>query len=299
MRKTGLECIYQLAKKNSKVIFIGSDLGKDTLKQFQNELPDQFYMEGISEANIISMASGLAQEGFKVYLNTIATFFTRRAFEQIALDIYAEQLDIVIYGNGGGLVYGPLGHSHTAVDDFALLYPLNNFTILAPADAHEMKSLMEQTRDYSFPTYIRLGKGGDRLITDTIKPQIGKASFFKIGSERKILFCTTGIMLQRAEEICRHIPNSNILHFSTVQPLDEQALIEQVKNHEEVIVLEEHLENGGLGTRIISSLFTNNISVKRFRHYNLGKNYIMNYGRQEELFDYLQISPKFIIQELS
>ena len=73
MRKTSLNCVYELAKKNKKVIFIGSDLGQGVLKEMKREFPDRYYMEGVSEQNIIGTAAGLAMEGFIPYINTIAT----------------------------------------------------------------------------------------------------------------------------------------------------------------------------------------------------------------------------------
>ena len=87
MRKTALDMVYELAKRDPRVVFIGSDLGPDTLKQLKAEMPKQFLMEGVSEANIVSMAAGLAMEGKIPYINTIATFLTRRCFEQIVLDL--------------------------------------------------------------------------------------------------------------------------------------------------------------------------------------------------------------------
>ena len=298
MRKSGLNQIFELAKKYNNVNFIGSDLGPGTLDQFKKELPSQFHMEGISEAHIVSMAAGLSSEGFKVYINTIAPFFTRRAFEQIALDIYAENEDVVIFGNGGGLVYGPLGHSHTAVDDFASFHSLSNMIILAPADENEMINMINQSYSIKRPIYIRLGKGGDKIVTKSKEIKIGKAIKFTKSKIPRKLICTTGIMLQRAIEIADAREDCDILHFSTVQPLDEGMLIENGSQYEEIIVLEEHLKNGGLGTRVIQALFRNSISPKKFRHYHLGDNYLDICGRQEEIFDYLKISPKYIIKEL-
>src|SRR5437764_14431095 len=86
MRKTSLDMVYELAKRDRRVVFIGSDLGPDTLKQLKAEMPNQFLMEGVSEANIVTMAAGLAMEGRIPYINTIATFLTRRCFERIVLD---------------------------------------------------------------------------------------------------------------------------------------------------------------------------------------------------------------------
>ena len=87
MRKTALECVHRLAQHDKRVLFIGSDLGHGVLDKMKNELPDQFFMEGVSEQYIIGMAAGLAMEGFIPYLNTIGTFFIRRAYEQIAIDV--------------------------------------------------------------------------------------------------------------------------------------------------------------------------------------------------------------------
>ncbi len=87
MRKKCLDCVYELARQDERVVFIGSDLGIGTLDQFKNDFPDRFFMEGVSEANIVGMAAGLALEGRIVYVNTIATFITRRCFEQVVLDL--------------------------------------------------------------------------------------------------------------------------------------------------------------------------------------------------------------------
>ena len=87
MRKTCLDMVYKLAKQDPRIFFVGSDLGVGTLKEFKAEMPDRFFMEGVSEAAIIGLAAGLALEGKIVYVNTIATFLTRRCFEQIALDL--------------------------------------------------------------------------------------------------------------------------------------------------------------------------------------------------------------------
>ncbi|MBU3952028.1 MAG: transketolase, partial [Proteobacteria bacterium] len=105
MRKMCLQKIFELAKIDKRVFFIGSDLGFETLKEFRQEIPERFFMEGISEAHVIGMAAGLALEGKVTYVNTIATFISRRAFEQIAVDVCMHNVPVRMIGNGGGLVY--------------------------------------------------------------------------------------------------------------------------------------------------------------------------------------------------
>ena len=108
MRQACLDKVYELAQKDKRVLFIGSDLGIGTLQKFKQEIPERFFMEGISEANMIGMAAGLAMEGKIPYLNTIATFLTRRCFEQIVVDLCLHKVNVRLLGSGGGLVYAPL-----------------------------------------------------------------------------------------------------------------------------------------------------------------------------------------------
>ena len=62
MRQACLNMVFELAKTDERIFFIGSDLGVGTLEDFKTEIPDRFVMEGISEANVIGMAAGLALE---------------------------------------------------------------------------------------------------------------------------------------------------------------------------------------------------------------------------------------------
>ena len=102
MRKKALDSVYTLAKKDQRVVFIGSDLGPGVLENMKNERPDRFFMEGVSEQHIIGMAAGLAMEGFIPYVNTIATFLSRRCFEQVALDLCLQDLPVRLIANGAG-----------------------------------------------------------------------------------------------------------------------------------------------------------------------------------------------------
>ena len=100
MRKTCLDTVYELAKKNKKILFIGSDLGPGVLDKFKKKFPERFFMEGVAEQAIIGMAAGLAMQKFRPYVNTIATFITRRAFEQVVVDLCLHNLPVTLIGNG-------------------------------------------------------------------------------------------------------------------------------------------------------------------------------------------------------
>ena len=169
MRKTCLDMVYELAKADDRIVFIGSDLGAGTLSEMQKNMPERFFMEGVSEANIIGMAAGLAMDGFIPYVNTISTFITRRCYEQIAIDLCLHNLPVKLIANGGGLVYAPLGPTHLAIEDIAIMRSLPNMNIVSPSDAEEMKRFMNQSKEIKGPVYIRLAKGGDEIVSDPKK----------------------------------------------------------------------------------------------------------------------------------
>jgi transketolase len=183
MRATCVNMVYELAKKDERVVFIGSDLSPGLLAGMKKDYPDRYYMEGVTEANVIGMAAGMALEGFVPYVNTIATFITRRCYEQVAVDLCLHDLPVRLIGNGGGFVYAPLGPTHEAIEDIAIMRALPNMTVVVPADAEEMRRFMAITLDWPHPIYIRLAKGGDEVVT---KPEhgfaIGKAILLREAS---------------------------------------------------------------------------------------------------------------------
>src|SRR2546423_12912157 len=176
MRKTSLDMVYELARADKRIFFNGSDLGVGTLKKFKAEMPERFLTEGVSEANVVGMAAGLALEGKIVYVNTIATFLTRRCFEQVALDLGLHDVNVRLIANGGGVVYAPPGPTHLAIDDIAIMRAIPNMTIVAPCDPDEIARLVPQTVEHRGPIYIRLGKGGDPIRSNDAAPfRIGPA----------------------------------------------------------------------------------------------------------------------------
>src|SRR6266436_10429145 len=176
MRPTCINMVFELAKRDPRVVYIGSDLDPPLTKRMREEMPGRAFMEGVSEANVVGMAAGLAMEGFIPYVHTIATFITRRCYEQVAVDLCLHNLPVRLIGNGAGLVYAPLGPTHLAIEDIAIMRALPNMTVVAVSDADEMRRLMNQTLDWPGPIYIRLAKGGDPIISRAdLGFEIGKA----------------------------------------------------------------------------------------------------------------------------
>jgi transketolase len=287
MRKTSLDMVYELAKRDPRVVFIGSDLGPDTLKNLKAEMPNQFLMEGVSEANIVTMAAGLAMEGKIPYINTIATFLTRRCFEQIVLDLGLHNTKVRLIASGGGVVYAPLGPTHLAIDDIAILRAVPNMTILAPADADEMRRLMLQTLEVDGPIYVRLGKGGDPIVSRADLPcEIGKGILMREGKDALIV--CTGICLQvalaAADELEKQGIAASVLHLHTLKPLDAAAVHENAARVPVIVTVEEHTIVGGLGSAVAEIIAEAGFNpAKRFKRIGIPDVFPDQYGSQASL----------------
>jgi transketolase len=287
MRKTCLDMVYELARQDERIVFIGSDLGIGTLNKFKVEMPDRFFMEGVSEANLIGMAAGLALEGKIVYFNTIATFITRRCFEQIVIDLCMHDVNVRLIGNGGGMVYAPLGPTHMAIEDIAIFRALPRMTIVAPADASEMRRMMPATVDFPGPIYIRVAKGGDPIVTrDDGAFEIGKAFLMREGTDALII--TTGITLQVALDAAVRLEGPGltvtVLHVPTIKPLDTKTILEQASKVASVVTVEEHTVIGGLGSAVAEVLSEANFDPgKLFKRIGIPDVFPDQYGSQDSL----------------
>ncbi len=299
MRKMCLKMIFELAKSDNRIFFLGSDLGSGTLKEFREGIPDRFFMEGVSEANVIGMAAGLAMEGKIPYVNTIATFLTRRALEQIAVDVCMHNVPVRLIGNGGGLVYAPLGSTHLALEDISLMRSLPNMTIVCPADAEEMARLMMQTTEYPGPVYIRLAKGYDPVVSkEEYRLKIGSGIHYKAGSD--VLIVTTGITLHAAslaaESLSSEGISAGILHMHTVKPFDKRLFLDLASNVPVIVSVEEGTILGGLGSAVSEILSEAGFDTpKRYRRLGVPDCFPDIYGTQKQIMEKFGISHDGIV----
>ena len=291
MRIACIDMVHTLAKRDKRVVFIGSDLSPGLLAGMQQEFPDRYYMEGIAEAHVIGMAAGLALEGYVPYVNTIATFITRRCFEQVAVDLCLHDLPVRLIANGGGLVYAPLGPTHEAIEDIAIMRALPNMTVVVPADAEEMKRFMAVSLDWPHPIYIRLAKGGDPVVTPADQSfAIGRGYLLRTaeGRRRPPLLIGTGIGTQvalgAAERLAGDGVECNVLHLPTVKPLDEKLITELARGARLVVTIEEHTRIGGLGSAITDLLVEElEGQLPPMRRIALPDSFMHDYGSQESL----------------
>ena len=300
MRKTSLERIYHLAQQDERVIFIGSDLGPGVLSDFKHNIPERFFMEGIAEQHIIGMAAGLALDGFIPYVNTIATFLTRRCFEQLAVDLCLHDVPVRLIANGGGLVYAPLGPTHQAIEDIGILRTLPNMTVVVPCDADEMTRLIDASLNWPHPLYIRLAKGGDPIVSKSeLGFEIGKG--IKLKNPGEVIFVTTGITTQIAlktsELLAKESIHSGVFHMHTIKPFDYDGLLEVSESAKLVVTIEEHVLNGGLGSAVIEVFSDRGINKKVIRQ-GIPDKFATEYGSQEILMAGFGLDPSTISEKV-
>jgi len=285
VRQAAINAVYELAKRDPRIVFVGSDLGIGTLEKMKQEMPDRFYMEGVSEQYMIGMAAGLAMEGFIPYLNTIATFLTRRCYEQIAIDLCAHNLPVRLLASGGGAVYAPLGPTHMADEDIAILRALPNMAVVAPADAPEMKRLMEASVAWDGPMYIRFGKGGDPVVSSDERGfAIGRAIEMRRGDD--VAFVGTGVMTNRAlaaaELLAKDGVSCSVLHVHTIKPLDSNAILAASARARLLVTVEEHTRIGGLGSAVAELLVDEGVSTRVLR-LGFADAFFADYGSQDDI----------------
>lgn len=293
MRKTSLDMVHELARRDKRVVFVGSDLGVGTLNAMKKEMPERFFMEGVAEQNIIGMAAGLAMEGFIPYVNTIATFLTRRCFEQVAVDLCLHKLPVRLLASGGGMVYAPLGPTHLAIEDMAIMRALPNMTVVAPSDAEEMRRVMAASLDLPGPMYVRFGKGGDPVVEQT-EFALGRAAWIRPKAE--VVLVSTGVMTERCLRAADLLKGAGIacgvLHVPTVKPLDAQAVMEAARGARLLVTVEEHVINGGLGTAVAEVLIDAGGTLPAVKRLGLPDAFTRNYGSQDDLLAEVGLQPE-------
>lgn len=297
MRQTALRTVFQLAKDNPRIVFVGSDLGAGTLQEMNQLLPNQFFMEGISEQHLLGFAAGLAKEGYIPYLNTIANFLSRRALEQIIVDIALHNLPVKLLGSGGGMVYAPLGPTHTAVDDLAHMLAIPNLKVFSPCDASEMREVIVATTKDASPAYIRFGKGGETEVSTRLASLDGGCIKYLGDFSSEHVLITTGVVLQPAlEAVDKFLKEINplVIHIPCLNISENPTLEMALRGKSRVLVIEEHLERGGLLTQILHYSLKRKIPTEALQSISLGTEYIRRYGSQQDHFVHFRITPENI-----
>jgi transketolase len=250
VRNTFAETLLEYAKIDPRIILITGDLGYGVLDDFQKLLPRQYINAGIAEQSMMSMAAGLASQGYRPFVYSIANFPTFRCLEQIRNDVSYMENPVTIVSVGSGVSYGPHGYTHHAVEDLSIMRIFSNMRIYAPMDPEEVKKSLELILQQSSPAYLRLGKGGELNFTE--KNLERNFNTLRYGSSGTI--CWVGSIGNVAIASGDLLSESNIevSLVSMFAPTDESITQMLERNLDKpVLTVEEHIVKGGFGSWVL------------------------------------------------
>ena len=247
--------LVELGKTNKNIVVLDADLGGSTMgKMFELEYPNRHFEVGIAEANMMSMAAGLATTGKIPFANSFAVFATGRAFDQIRQTISIGRLNVKVVGSSAGLSDFGDGSTHQSVEDIAIMRAIPNMTVISPADANETITATKAIADYDGPVYLRINRCDYPNVTPADKPfEIGQPMVMKEGTD--VVIFATGITVGMALEAAKASALSvKVVNVNTIKPLNDAKVIELSKDCKAVVTAEEHSIIGGLGGSIAEAL---------------------------------------------
>ena len=287
--------LAELGKQNEDIVVLDADLSPSTMTNlFAREFPERFFNCGLQEQNMIAIAAGLAVSGKTVFASTFAVFVICRCFDQLRLCVSQPNINVKIVATHAGITVGEDGTSHQAIEDLALACALPSFTVVIPADAIEAAEAVRAAASAYGPFYIRLS----RPKTPIVYPEdyhftLGKAMTMRQGTDATII--ATGIMVAKALEaadiLARQDINCRVINMHTLKPLDEATIVEAASETGAIVVAEEHLAQGGLGSRVAQTVTRKKPVPMEF--VNLGDKYASS-GKAEELLQRYGLTAKDI-----
>jgi transketolase len=259
--------MLEIAKTNNKLMVLSADLGRSSgLDRFKKKFPEKYLSVGISEQNLIGVASGLAKEGYKVFVTSFAPFLSMRASEQVRMNLGYMNLPVNMVALGSGVSMGYLGNSHFGLEDIAIMRSIPNINISSPADCGELGKILY---DYAFnnlgPSYIRLtGVPNSPLIYDKDYNYEFK-KFITLKKGKDLLVLSTGSMVAQSlialQILHKQNINCELINIHTLKPIDEK-IINLLKKFKEIITVEEHSTIGGLGSIVAEKIAKHSIKCK-------------------------------------
>ena len=303
MRNTFARVITEIAQERNDICLLSGDIGNRMFDSFKEVAPDRFLNCGIAEANMMSMASGMALDGLFPVVYTITPFTTTRCLEQIKIGVCYHSVPVLIIGTGSGLSYSELGATHHSLEDIAILRAIPGIRILAPCDSLELEVAIRESIESRVPTYIRIGKKGEPDVhSDIRRLKIGKSSVIINGTD-VVIICVGPIIteaIKASNELRSKGISVAVVNLGSIKPLDVDFLNELSHRLNHWIVLEEHSHIGGAGSAIAEWLCSSRLNQVRLTLLGSPDEFIHELGTQDFVRERLHldaISIKHLIEK--
>lgn len=253
MRNSFASELTALAAKDERIFLLYGDIGNRLFDDYKALFPERLMNCGVAEANMVSMAAGMALCELRPVTYTIASFMTTRCLEQIRIDVCYQNLPVIIVGVGAGLSYALDGGTHHSCEDIAYMRILPNMTVVCPGDAWEVRLALKAALKQKGPVYIRLGKRGEPIVHQRAPDFIiGKGIIVHKGND--VCLLSTGnilpVVIKASEKLDKDGISAQVVSFHTVKPMDEVLLSEVFSKFTLVVTVEEHSVLGGFGSSV-------------------------------------------------
>lgn len=294
MRNAFVAELLELAEAHPEVMLLTGDLGFKLFDEFAQRFPGRFINAGVAEPNMVSVAAGLAREGRRPFVYSIAPFVTIRCLEQIRDDVCYHGLPVTVVGIGGGLAYGHNGPTHHAVEDIAAMRALPGMTVVAPCDPPECRALMPKLVELGAPVYLRLGRAAERTLhTAPVNAELGRALVLRPGDDVALIACGSiaEVALQTAELLAQQEIATRVVSMHTIKPLDEEIVHRCLAETGALFTLEEHSVLGGLGGAV-AEVVAEAASGKPFRRFGIPDQFTHVSGTQAYLREQFGLTPQ-------
>lgn len=256
------EALAELGANNENIVVLDADLSKSTMSnRFQERFPERFINVGISEANMVSIAAGLAASGKIPFASSFATFLMSKGFDQMRQSVAYPGLNVKLCGSHSGISIGEDGPSQMGIEDIALACALPGFSVVVPADEVAMRKLLPQIVEHKGPVYIRTSRPKAALVYDENESlRLGEAKVLRAGND--ITIAAAGLMVVEALKAADLLEDEGIsvrvVDFFTIKPIDKAMIVSCAKETKAILCVEEHLFDGGLGSIVARAVAESN-----------------------------------------
>lgn len=250
--------LVKLAEAGHDIVALDADLSASTGgNKLAGSFPDRWFTVGAAEANMISIAAGLASTGKTVYAASFAVFMPGHCFDQIRVHIAQQRMNVKLIASHGGISVGEDGGSAQAIEDLALMTSLPGMNVVVPSDAVEADWAIRRAAEDDEPWYIRLGRPKLPVIhLDEPRFELGRAE--NIREEDDVTLIACGLMVEptirAADVLAQEGIGARVLNMATIKPLDEAEVIRAAEETGAIVCAEEHNVIGGLGSAVARTL---------------------------------------------
>lgn len=280
------EALRDLGHEHPNIVVVDADLNNSTRTDiFAAAHPDRFFNVGIAESNMVGVAAGLASCGKQAWLASFATFVMSNAFDQLRMSVAFPRWDVKVVGSHSGISIGEDGPSQMGIEDVALACSLPYFSVVVPCDDASTRAAVRALHQLDGPAYLRTGRPNAPKIYESEDAwEFGKAGRLREGSD--ITLITHGLLvsiaLEAAAELEKEGRRARVLDMHTIKPIDRDAIVSAARETGGIVVVEEHLAHGGLGSAV--AMVVAQSAPVPMRFVNLGDQYAES-GKPFELLE--------------